>query len=54
MDKSIKLPLLEPSPVPSIARELMVKARRRKGLLDEVNMLSIFEGPELIAHLKTD
>jgi hypothetical protein len=36
MDKSIKLRPLEPSPAPHLARDFVLKTRRRKGLGDEI------------------
>jgi len=45
MDKSIFLRPLEPAPVPHLAREFMLKTRRRKGLAEDVN-LSKFLDPE--------
>jgi len=38
LDASIVLKPLEPVPVPHLAREFMVKTRRRKGLLENVNV----------------
>jgi len=43
LDKDIELSPLEPSPVPHIARELLVKTRRRKGLLDDVSVVKFFD-----------
>ena len=43
LDKSIILHPLEPSPVPHLAREFMVKSRRRKGLSDDVSVLKYFD-----------
>ena len=48
LDKAIQLPLLEPAQVPHIARELMVKTRRRKGLLDDVSVLKFFDSADII------
>lgn len=38
LDKSILLHPLEPSPPPHLARELLIKTRRRKGLSEDVSM----------------
>ncbi|GAX10690.1 116 kDa U5 small nuclear ribonucleoprotein component [Fistulifera solaris] len=38
LDKSIILHPLEPSPPPHLARELLIKTRRRKGLSEDVSM----------------
>ena len=43
LDKEITLQPLEPSPVPHLARELMVKTRRRKGLMDDVSVVKFFD-----------
>ena len=43
LDRSIQLRPLEPSPVPHLARELMVKTRRRKGLLEDVTLSKFFD-----------
>ena len=43
LDKTIQLRPLEPSPVPHLARELMVKTRRRKGLLEDVTLSKFFD-----------
>ena len=38
LDKSILLRPLEPAPIPHLAREFMLKTRRRKGLAEDVNL----------------
>lgn len=43
LDKSIVLRPLEPSPPPHLAREFMVKTRRRKGLSEEVSVNKFFD-----------
>jgi len=48
LDKNIVLKPLEPSPAPHLAREFMVKTRRRKGLSDEVSINKFFDDPMLI------
>ena len=49
LDRSIVLRPLEPSPPASLAREFMVKTRRRKGMSDDVNVASYFDDPLLLA-----
>jgi len=48
LDKDIQLMPLEPTPIPHLARELMVKTRRRKGLMDDVSVLKFFDSKEII------
>lgn len=43
LDKSIYLRPLEPAPTESLAREFMVKTRRRKGLSEDVSINKFFE-----------
>jgi len=43
LDKSIVLRPLEPSPPPHLAREFMVKTRRRKGLSEDVSVSKFFD-----------
>lgn len=50
LDKSIVLRPLEPSPPPHLAREFMVKTRRRKGLSEDLSITKYFED-ELLAYL---
>eukprot|EP00055_Hartaetosiga_balthica_P000660 m.137158 g.137158 ORF g.137158 m.137158 type:complete len:969 (-) comp11333_c0_seq1:945-3851(-) len=47
LDKSIVLKTLEPQPAPHLAREFMVKSRRRKGLSDDVDIKNFFDILEL-------
>ncbi|CAM9466000.1 unnamed protein product [Chrysoparadoxa australica] len=48
LDKSIVLHPLEPSPPPHLAREFMVKTRRRKGLSEDVSINKYFDDPMLL------
>jgi U5 small nuclear ribonucleoprotein component len=48
LDKSIVLRPLEPSPPLYLAREFMVKTRRRKGLSDDVAISKYFDDPMLL------
>jgi len=43
LDKSIVLHPLERSPLPHMAREFMIKTRRRKGLSEDVSVSKFFE-----------
>jgi U5 small nuclear ribonucleoprotein component len=43
LDRSILLHPLEPSPMQHLAREFMVKTRRRKGLSDDVSVVKFFD-----------
>jgi hypothetical protein len=45
LDRSIVLHPLEPSPPPHLAREFMVKTRRRKGLSEDVSINKFFDDP---------
>ena len=45
LDKTIKIAPLEPSPAPHLAREFMLKTRRRKGLTEEITVSKYFEDP---------
>ena len=48
LDKSIELLPLEPTPIPHLARELMVKTRRRKGLMNDVSVIKFFDSNLII------
>ncbi|KDO32575.1 hypothetical protein SPRG_03049 [Saprolegnia parasitica CBS 223.65] len=54
LDANIILRPLEPSPVDALAREFMVKTRRRKGLSEEVNVSKFFDDPMLQELAKHD
>jgi U5 small nuclear ribonucleoprotein component len=43
LDRSILLHPLEPSPINALARDFMVKTRRRKGLSEDVSIQKFFE-----------
>jgi 116 kDa U5 small nuclear ribonucleoprotein component len=51
LDASIVLHPLQIAPIPHLAREFVVKSRRRKGLAEEIAVERFFE-PELVAALK--
>lgn len=48
LDKTIVLRPLEPAPVPHLAREFMVKTRRRKGMSEDVTVSKFFDDDLLI------
>jgi 116 kDa U5 small nuclear ribonucleoprotein component len=45
---------LEPSAPPHLAREMMVKTRRRKGLLEDVSIAKFFDEPTLLQLVKQE
>jgi len=47
LDKSITIRPLEPQPAPHLAREFMIKTRRRKGLSEDVSINKFFDDPML-------
>lgn len=47
-DKNIILKPLEPSPPPALAREFMLKTRRRKGLNEHISILKFFDDPVIL------
>ncbi len=49
LDHTIELLPLEPSPPPHLAREFMLKTRRRKGLRDELSITKFFDADDDIA-----
>jgi U5 small nuclear ribonucleoprotein component len=54
LDKSIVLKPLEPSPPSHLARDFMVKTRRRKGLSEDVSVNKFFDDPMLLELAKVD
>ncbi|KAI9288868.1 P-loop containing nucleoside triphosphate hydrolase protein [Umbelopsis sp. AD052] len=54
LDKSIQLRPLEPSPAQHLARDFMVKTRRRKGLNEDVSINKYFDDPMLLALAQSD
>ncbi|ORZ35335.1 P-loop containing nucleoside triphosphate hydrolase protein [Catenaria anguillulae PL171] len=48
LDKSIVLRPLEPAPAQALARDFMVKTRRRKGLAEDVSVAQLFDDPMLL------
>ena len=51
LDKSVVLRPLEPSPPPALAREFMVKTRRRKGLSEEGATVARYFDEEMLLYL---
>ena len=54
LDKSIVIKPLEPQPVNHLAREFMVKTRRRKGLSEDVTINKFFDDPMLMELAKQE
>ncbi|RUS18498.1 hypothetical protein BC937DRAFT_88698 [Endogone sp. FLAS-F59071] len=54
LDKSIVLRPLEPSPPQHLARDFMIKTRRRKGLSEDVSINKFFDDPMLLALAQSD
>ncbi|KAG9303617.1 hypothetical protein G9A89_018513 [Geosiphon pyriformis] len=54
LDQSIVLRPLEPSPAQHLARDFMVKTRRRKGLSENVSINKFFDDPLLLAVAQSD
>jgi 116 kDa U5 small nuclear ribonucleoprotein component len=54
LDKSIELRPLEPSPPPHLAREFMVKTRRRKGLSEDFSITKYFEEEMLVYLMRVE
>jgi hypothetical protein len=50
LDKNIALRPLEPQPTPHLAREFMVKTRRRKGLSEDVSINKVLGRPHTCCH----
>lgn len=54
LDKSLVLRPLEPAPVQALAREFMVKTRRRKGMSDDVSINKFFDDFMLVQMAAAD
>ena len=54
LDKSITIRPLEPQPATALAREFMVKTRRRKGLSEDVSINKFFDDPMLLELARQD
>ena len=48
LDRSIVIRPLEPQPAQHLAREFMIKTRRRKGLAEDVSISKYFDDPKLL------
>eukprot|EP01096_Ripella_sp_DP13-Kostka_P006776 TRINITY_DN2448_c0_g1_i2.p1 TRINITY_DN2448_c0_g1~~TRINITY_DN2448_c0_g1_i2.p1 ORF type:complete len:1092 (+),score=529.70 TRINITY_DN2448_c0_g1_i2:141-3278(+) len=53
LDKSIVLNPLQPSPAPHLAREFLVKTRRRKGLSEDVSINRFFD-EQMLSQISSD
>ncbi|KNC83913.1 hypothetical protein SARC_03848 [Sphaeroforma arctica JP610] len=54
LDKSILIRPLEPQPASALARDFMVKTRRRKGLSEDVSINKFFDDPMLLELARQD
>ena len=54
MGKSVSLKPLEPSPAQYLARDFMIKTRRRKGLSEDVAITKFFDDPMLLQMAKAE
>ncbi|KAJ3000558.1 U5 small nuclear ribonucleoprotein component [Globomyces sp. JEL0801] len=54
LDKSIVLRPLEPSPAPHLARDFLIKTRRRKGLSEDVSITKFFDDPMIVELAKQE
>lgn len=54
LDKTIQLRPLEPAPAQHLARDFMLKTRRRKGLNDQVNVSKFLEAEMVVALASSD
>ena len=54
LDKTIVIRPLEPQPAPHLAREFMIKTRRRKGLSEDVSINKFFDDPMLLELARQD
>lgn len=54
LDRTIILRPLEPAPMQALARDFMVKTRRRKGMTDDVSISKFFDDPLLLELAQQD
>lgn len=54
LDKGIIIRPLEPQPATHLAREFMIKTRRRKGLSEDVSINKFFDDPMLLELARQD
>lgn len=52
LDKDVKLTLLEPAEPNSLARDVMIKTRRRKGLSDDISIVKYFDDENILNAIK--
>ena len=52
LDKDVKLTLLEPAEPNSLARDVMIKTRRRKGLSDDISIVKYFDDENVLNAIK--
>ena len=53
-DKEIKPLNLQPNPKPYLGREFMIKTRRRKGLIEDIDLNNYFTNEMLITMKQND
>ena len=53
LNRKIQLTPLVPSPIPHLAREFMVKTRRRKGLSEDVSLNQFFD-EQMLQYLREE
>ncbi|KAF7458756.1 116 kDa U5 small nuclear ribonucleoprotein component [Cryptosporidium felis] len=51
LDRNISIKVLEKAPIPHLARDFLLKTRRRKGISDDVNIQNFITSPELLMAL---
>ncbi len=54
LDRNIILRPLEPAPIEALAREFMIKTRKRKGLSEDVSINKFFDDAMLLELAKQD
>ena len=54
LDRTVQLRALEPAAPNELARELMVKTRRRKGMSEDVSISRFFDEPMLLEMARQD
>ena len=52
LDDNVVLHVLEPAPPLALAKDLLAKTRRRKGLAEEVNVSKYIDDVELLAQVQ--
>lgn len=54
LDRKIQLRPLEPMPATHLAREFMIKTRKRKGLTEDLTIMKFFDDPNLLELARSD